>query len=139
MRGTLAAALVATGALISAPHSAGTSPTPATPAPAIPLFAYYYQWFDPSSWNRAKIDFPELGRYSSDDPNVMRQHIELAKAAGINGFIVSWKSTAVGNRRLHSLAQIAAQENFKLAMIYQGLDFSRNPLPPSRVAADFLT
>ena len=37
----------------------------------IPLLAYYYIWFDPGSWNRAKVDYPLLGRYSSDDKKVM--------------------------------------------------------------------
>ncbi len=32
---------------------------------------------------------------------------------------------------------IAAEEQFKLAMIYQGLDFNRKPQPADRVAADF--
>ena len=35
--------------------------------PPDPLFAYYYIWFNADSWNRAKIDYPLLGRYSSDD------------------------------------------------------------------------
>ena len=102
-----------------------------------PLFAYFYQWFDPSSWNRAKIDYPKLGRYSSDDVSIMRQQIQWAKQAGITGFIVSWKSTAVNNRRLQALMSVAAEQRFSLAMIYQGLDFSRHPLPVARVAADF--
>ena len=34
---------------------------------------------------------------------------------------------------------VAAQEHFKLAMIYQGLDFDRQPLPVAEVAADFKT
>ena len=42
---------------------------------------------------------PLLGRYSSDDRGVMRQHVAWAKRAGIDGFIVSWKSTPVLNRR----------------------------------------
>ena len=67
-----------------------------------PLFAYYYIWFNPTSWNRAKIDYPLLGRYSSDERDVMRQHIEWAKQAGIDGFIVSWKSTPALNRRLRA-------------------------------------
>jgi hypothetical protein len=111
---------------------------PAAASPA-PLFAFYYQWFDPRSWSRAKIDYPKLGRYSSDDPRVMTQHIEWAKAAGITGFIVSWKDTPTNDRRLHLLARVAAQQHFSLAMIYQGLDFARKPLPPARVAADFVT
>ena len=40
------------------------------------------------------------------------------------------------NRRLDQLAQVAQEENFKLAIIYQGLDFNRNPLPVDQVASD---
>jgi hypothetical protein len=69
----------------------------------------------------------------------MRQHIEWAKSAGIDGFIVSWKDTTTNARRLQLLMSVARQMNFKLALIYQGLDFSRNPLPVTQVAADFLT
>ncbi len=114
------------------------------PAPAaqpavsnpIPTLAYYYIWFDKTSWNRAKIDYPLEGRYSSDDQTVMRQHIRWAKAAGIQGFIVSWKSTEALNRRLDQLIDIAEEENFKLAIIYQGLDFERDPLEIERIATD---
>jgi hypothetical protein len=113
------------------------------PAPAVastpPVLAYYYQWFDPSSWDRAKIDYSQLGRYSSDDPQVMRRQIDWAKSAGINGFIVSWKDTPTNDRRLRLLMTVAREADFKLAMIYQGLDFSRKPQPVSRVAADFVT
>jgi Glycosyl hydrolase family 99 len=112
------------------PASAAATPT----SDPIPVFAYYYIWFDTSSWNRAKTDYPQLGRYSSDDANVMRQHIEWAKSAGINGFIVSWKNTDSLNRRLAQLVSIADQEDFKLAIIYEGLDFNRNPLPVGQVS-----
>jgi len=133
----LAASTAPTTGRTAAPTAGGTA-TPATPlGPA--LFAYYYQWFVPDSWNRAKVDLPELGAYSSDDPWVMRRHIEQAKAAGITGFIVSWKDTPTNTRRLHALVTVAAQEKFALSMIYQGLDFDRRPLPAARVAADFVT
>jgi hypothetical protein len=117
------------------------APAKATPAATavtnpIPVFAYYYIWFDTNSWNRAKMDYPKLGRYTSDDRTVMRQHIQWAKDAGISGFFVSWKSTDVLNRRLNQLEQVAEEENFKLAIIYEGLDFNRNPLPISTVAND---
>jgi hypothetical protein len=122
-------------AAVAAPAS--SSAAAATPGPA--LFAYYYQWFVPNSWNRAKVDLPELGAYSSDDPWVMHKHIQQAKAAGITGFIVSWKDTPTNTRRLRALVTVAAQEHFQLSMIYQGLDFDRHPLPAARVAADFVT
>ena len=98
--------------------------------------AYYYIWFDPSSWDRAKKDFSLLGRYSSDDEKVMQQHIRWAKEAGINGFIVGWKSTDKLNPRLAMLVRLAHEEQFKLVLIYQALDFVRDPLPVDRIETD---
>ena len=112
--------------------AAGAQPT----EDPIPVLAYYYIWFDPGSWERAKSDLPLLGPYSSDDPEVMRQHIQWAKQVGIDGFIVSWKSTDPLNRRLEQLIEIAEDEDFELSIIYQGLDFERRPLPVERIAAD---
>jgi Glycosyl hydrolase family 71 len=103
---------------------------------AVPLLAYYYIWYTLRSWDRAKIDLPLLGPYSSDDRAIMRQHVRWAKRVGINGFIVSWKSTAVLNRRLERLIEVAEAEDFKLVIIYQGLDFERRPLPVSQIAND---
>ena len=138
--GAATSASAGTGSIGTGSIGAGSTGSAAgDPSTALPLFAYYYIWFSPSSWQRAKIDVPQLGDYSSDDPNVLRKHVELAKSAGIQGFIVSWKDTATNDRRLRLLMQIAHQEDFKLAMIYQGLDFDRKPLPPSRVAADLKT
>ncbi len=102
----------------------------------IPVLAYYYIWFDSNSWERAKTDYPVLGKYTSDDRAVMVQHIRWAKAAGIKGFIVSWKSTDTLNRRLKQLVEVADAEDFKLVIIYQGLDFNRDPLQVSRIASD---
>ena len=106
---------------------------------SIPLFAYYYLWFDHTSWNRAKKDYPLTGTYSSSDPRVVRAQMQEAKSAGINGFIVSWKNTPVNDQRMRLLMTIAGQEHFKLAMIYEGLDFHRQPLPLTEVANGFKT
>jgi hypothetical protein len=113
---------------------------PAAPArSAVPVMAYYYQWYDAGSWRRGKSDVSALGRYSSDDAQVIRQQIRLARSAGIAGFITSWKDTPKLDRRLEKLMAIARAEHFKLAMLYEGLDFGRRPLPADRVAADFRT
>jgi hypothetical protein len=142
LRTALTILLLAVSAVLPADAARAQTPSPGPSGgamSAIPLFAFYYIWFDPSSWDRAKVDYPQLGHYSSDDPRVMRQHIEWAKSAGINGFIVSWKDTTLNDRRLRVLMDVARQEDFKLAMIYQGLDFDRNPIPVAQVAADFIT
>jgi len=112
------------------------SPAPAALRDSTPLYAHYYIWFNVSSWNRSKIDYPLLGRYSSDEISFMRRHVELAKAAGIDGFLVSWKSSPVLDARLAKLVEIARRERFKLGIVYQGLDFERRPLPAAQVAQD---
>src|SRR5688572_7207709 len=88
--GPLLMALVITLASMGAVEPVRAADEPGEPP--IPIFAYYYIWFDAASWDRAKVDYPALGRYSSDDRDVMRQHVRWAKEAGIDGFIVSWKS-----------------------------------------------
>ncbi len=132
----MAAVVLAAACLVMLPAAAPVRAAPATPE-QVPVLAYYYIWYTTGSWQRAKADYPLLGRYSSDDPEIMKEHIRLAKAAGISGFIVSWKSTDTLNRRLVQLAAIAREQDFKLLIIYEGLDFERHPLPVDRVARDF--
>jgi hypothetical protein len=129
-RATTAALVLLMAASVGFPSAAEAADRPD------PLFAYYYIWFNGTSWDRAKKDYPLLGRYSSDDRGVMRRHVQWAKQAGIDGFIVSWKSTPVLNRRLERLVEVAEAERFKLLVIYQGLDFYREPLPSDRIARD---
>ncbi len=105
-------------------------------ADPIPLMAYYYIWFNVESWDRAKSDYPLLGRYSSDDRAVMEQHVAWAQDAGIDGFIVSWKSAYQLDKRLEQLMEVAAGRGFQLWVIYQGLDFERKPLPIAQIDAD---
>jgi hypothetical protein len=130
------AVALAPGLAVASP---GTSPTPGSSQVegVKPLvLAHYYIWFTPGSWNRAKKDVPLAGRYSSDDIEVMKTHVREAQAAGIDGFIVSWKSTPDMDSRLAKLVTVAAEQGFKLAITYQGLDFNRVALPAARIAAD---
>jgi hypothetical protein len=130
------------GAAAARPQASAASPGRASPqrvTSPIPVLAYYYIWFNHSSWARAKKNYPLIGTYSSSEPSVMRHQILQAKSAGIDGFIVSWKNTQLNDQRLRTLMTVAAQLHFKLAMIFQGLNFSRHPLPVSEVAADFIT
>lgn len=102
----------------------------------VPVMAFYYIWFDDRSWERAKTDYPLLGLYNSNDPEILTQHVRWAKEVGIDGFIVSWKSTFQLDRNLEVLLDVAAAEDFGLWIIYQGLDFDRLPLPMDRIDAD---
>ena len=127
-------------ALIVVIICASFAPPPASSAQTgsddVPVLAYYYIWFTPDSWNRAKLDIPLLGPYASDDEVVMRQHVRWAKQSGIDGFIVSWKHTEQLTPRLATLVKVANEEDFKLAIIYEALDFWRHPLPEDRIDQD---
>ena len=68
----------------------------------------------------------------------MRQHVRWAKAAGIDGFLVSWKSTPTLDDRLARLITVADAERFRLGIVYEGLDFHRRPLPIATVRHDLL-
>jgi len=136
----LAAVRAAPAARSASATMTGTASAASTAAPPshVPVFAYFYQWFNPSSWDRAKQDLPLAGKYSSDDPHVLRDQIEAARAAGIDGFLTSWKSTATLNRRLDLLISVARSERLDLGVVYEALDFSRRPLPVQTVKHDML-
>lgn len=129
LTGVSATSGAAAAPLVAASSGSGGPPATSAQPGHVPVLAYYYIWFDPRSWETKKSDLPELGKYSSDDVAVMRQHVQWAKSAGIDGFIVSWKHTPTLDARLAKLVDIAEQENFKLSIIYQGLDVNRDPLP----------
>jgi hypothetical protein len=112
------------------------APASANDQVGVPVLAYYYIWYTPTSWDRAKSDLPLLGRYSSDEISVMEAHAKEARTAGIDGFLVSWKHTPDLDRRLALLVQAARDNGLKLGIVYEGLDFFRRPLPPKRVAMD---
>jgi hypothetical protein len=121
------------------PGAGAETPTPdAGKSGHVPVYAYFYQWFDSGSWNRAKIDFPLAGKYSSDDPHVLRDQVQQAQSAGIDGFLTSWKSTPTLNRRLGLLISLAQERHLDLGVVYEALDFNRNPLPISTVQADMV-
>ena len=141
-----AAALASLGLAASPSASESASPSASTnpqASPAMrtwkpPSLAYYYMWFTPSSWTHTKTDLPSLGAYDSTDPAVIKQHVAWAKAAGIDAFIVSWKSTPSLNLALAELVSECRTQGLKLVLIYEGLDVNRNPIPAATVETDLL-
>jgi Glycosyl hydrolase family 99 len=134
VRTVLAAALIVLCVPIG---GASATPTPTPPSGThVPVYAYFYQWFETNSWRRAKQDFPLVGQYSSDDPHVLRDQIDQARWAGINGFLTSWKSTGPLNRRLELLLRMATLTKFDVGVVYEALDFYRKPLPIAKVRSD---
>lgn len=110
--------------------------TPAALTARPVVLAYYYIWFDTPSWERAKTDLPLLGKYDSADPSVIAQHVAWARAAGIDALIVSWKHEPRLDAPLQALVEASRSAGLKLVLLYQGLDFSRNPIDSGRITDD---
>lgn len=76
-------------------------------------------------WRRnattTKDSYPLIGLYDPDDPEILRWHIRLAKAAGITAFALSlynWGNSKAEQRLreiFDKMLDIAAEENFLLA------------------------
>ncbi len=79
------------------------TPSVARPADlAHPVLAYYYAWWDPGVFERTLFQPHEP--YNSDSSGVMQRHIQQAKQAGIDGFIVAWYGN--GDRTDSNLARL---------------------------------
>lgn len=100
------------------------------------LWAVYYAWYETATgqhqrwryWSEDKTQNPNpkpksqaqplIGYYDSDDPVVVRWHIRLAKAAGIDAFLVSWwgDNNLSGKAFERVIVPLAAEEGFKVAL-----------------------
>lgn len=77
--------------------TASSSPTPnSQPSPipppngSRPVLAFYYMWYNTSTWSLSTMsDLPTVQYNSSDDATINRQ-LTWASNAGITGFISSW-------------------------------------------------
>ncbi len=69
---------------------------------AHPVLAYYYAWWNQDVFERTL--FKPFEPYNSDSNDVMQRHIQQAKQAGIDGFIVGWYGN--GDRTDSNLAHM---------------------------------
>jgi hypothetical protein len=105
------------------------------------VFAAYYVWYHGgdhprrpwAGWTRkgatvpgrpgepplASRAYPLAGLYDSADPEVAAWHVKLAKAAGIDAFLVSWWDTHRGRDKAFENGVLAAAEkhDFKVALL----------------------
>src|SRR5438045_9097345 len=89
--GLVVVAVVALGASGATPRRASAqvaqpATSQASQPPAAqnrpPVFAYLYIGFDPTSWQRAKRDYPLRARYSRHQRLVLAQQVPWANAPG---------------------------------------------------------
>lgn len=103
--------------------AASILPAAQAQAPERLVLAFYYTWFDEHSWGPDKVPDVPLEIYVSRDRAVMARHIEQAKAAGIDAFVVSWYGPQVENNQtetnLRALLDEAAARGFRIAVDFE--------------------
>lgn len=100
---------------LSAPHEqSGADPL---------VFAFYYTWFDENTWSYDQLSDLPAEPYVSRDRSVMGRHIDQAKAAGIDAFLVAWYGPSGESNQtepnLAALLEEAAARNFKIGILFE--------------------
>lgn len=86
------------------------------------VVAFYYTWFDENTWSYDRLSDLPAQPYVSRDRGVMGRHIDQAKAAGIDAFLVAWYGPGGGNQtegNLTALLEEAAARNFKIGILFE--------------------
>jgi hypothetical protein len=87
------------------------------------VMAFYYTWFDENTWNYDKLSDLPAQPYVSRDRAVMGRHIDQAKAAGIDAFLVAWIGPSgqfnQTEPNLTALLEEAAARNFKIGILFE--------------------
>lgn len=84
--------------------------------------AYYYPWYTPERWTREAVTHtPSLGWYDSKDRAVAARHIEWARQADLDFFLVSWLSAEgyEGRNLREALQPELEKAKFRFAVLYE--------------------
>lgn len=99
--------------LMTAPTMAQDQP------PAKQVYAYYMGWWTNESWGDATLSDRPSQPYDSRDAGALGRHIDEAKSAGIDAFIISWFGPANNNlthTTFNALLDQAAARGFQIGV-----------------------
>jgi hypothetical protein len=85
------------------------------------VLAHYFAWYEADGWNDCNISAGDkpLAPYDSNDPAAIARHIQMAQAAGLNGFAMHW--FAPGERtdqNFRTLLNQAAGSDFVVTLVF---------------------
>lgn len=115
--------LVALLSLLLQPAQTASAAPPAQSTSAPLVAAFYYTWYDENSWSSAQLSDLPAAPYVSRDRATMGRHIDQAKAAGIDAFLVAWYGpggdTNQTEANLAAMLEEAAARNFKIGILFE--------------------
>lgn len=82
------------------------------------VYAFYFGWWTNESWNDGRLIDKPASLYDSRDGGAVGRHIDQAKSAGIDAFIMSWYGPKNGNlthQVFNSLLDQASARGFRAA------------------------
>lgn len=92
-------------------------------ATQVPVLAFYYAWFDETTWTSGQATDLPAEPYRSADRAVIERHVTQAQNAGINGFVQSWYGPQVENNQTETnfrmLLDIGATRGFQAAVHFE--------------------
>jgi uncharacterized protein YgiM (DUF1202 family) len=88
-----------------------------------PVLAFYYAWFDQSTWSSGKAAGTPAEPYHSADPATIERQVIQAQRAGIDAFVQSWYGPQEASNQTETnfriLLDIAAARSFKAAVDFE--------------------
>jgi hypothetical protein len=116
MRTLLRGFFAALAALVIVGGLAGTQPAAAQSGHQV--WAYYFGWYTGDSWNDGRLVDRPAQPYNSTDGGAIGRHIDEARGAGIDAFIMSYfgpKGNNLTHQTFNTLLDLSAQRGFHAA------------------------